>query len=492
MATVEFGDWLPDQAQMATGVVQALNTIRTPAGYRPLPDIKVLSKAAIPAPAPALVMVRDHLDDIQVFAVGNDGHVYSFDRANLNWLQRTTAPYPNTPLWYFVEFGNKLLAANGQSQILSLDLSSTTTKFAPISGSAPHPKFITLIKDQIFAGNYTAVPEADRIGWSAINDPTNWGSDQSLLMDYQDNPDCGALMGLVGGAYGTALFEKVVKRISFVGPPVIYEFDPILNSHGCIIEGSVVAHLNFVFYISPAGFMMFDGNSVTPIGAEQVDRWFFADLQMSGLDSIRAGVDPRNHIIMWIYPGAGGDGVTNNHCIIFNLALRKWSHGQMDASCMGQVALPGYTLDELDSVLPAGASPGGIDSLQASLDSRTWQGGQLFLGAMDYDGNLCNFTAPPRTAVIDTKQVNFTEMRRSMLSMMYPVVEGDQTAVSAQVFSKGRAENSWGWGPILTENSEGWIGCRREGRFHRIRVFIDGWWTHALGVEYVAWPMGFR
>src|SRR5262249_46646793 len=154
------------------------------------------------------------------------------------------------------------------------------------------------------------------------------------------------------------------------------------------------------------------------------------------------------HTVMWIYPGSGGDGVTNNHCIIYNYAINKWSHGELAASCLGQLALPGYTLDELDTVLPPGGPPFGIDALQASLDSRTWASG-LFLGAMDYNGNLCNFTAPPNTAVIDSKQIALSGDRRTMLRMLYPVVEGDSAAIQAQVFSKGFSQNAWNYGPVM-------------------------------------------
>ena len=73
---------------------------------------------------------------------------------------------------------------------------------------------------------------------------------------------------------------------------MIYQFDVILAAHGCMSSGSIIAHLNYVFYLSTAGFQMFDGQNVTPIGAEQVDRWFFRDAKMDLIDQMRGGVDP--------------------------------------------------------------------------------------------------------------------------------------------------------------------------------------------------------
>ena len=40
--------------------------------------------------------------------------------------------------------------------------------------------------------------------------------------------------------------------------------------------------------------------------------------------------------------------------------------------------------------------------------------------------------------------------------------------------------------------TEGWIGTRTEGRFHRIRLMINGYWEHAIGMEYVSAPLGLR
>jgi hypothetical protein len=488
---IPLGDWTPDQAQLATGAVQALNTIRTPNGYRPLPGLRVISQAVVPSPSQALVMARTTEDDVVVIAAGGDGHLYEFDRGALNWKDVSKAGgYPGATLWNFVEFGNSLLAStDGISVLQTYNMAGGGTgTFGDLSTSAPKARFLTLVRDQVFAGAYpdsNGNMQVARVGWSAIDDPTSWTPNITTLCDFQDNPDCGALMGLAGGSYATALFETTVKRITFIGPPAIYQFDAVLNSHGCMIEGSVVAYLNFVFYLSPAGFQMWDGNQVQAIGAEQVDRYFFRDANMDMLDSMRGSVDPAARMVIWVYAGAGSDG-TNNHCIMFNYSLGKWSHGEMAASALARVALPGYTLDDLDFLSSS------VDALQASLDSRTWAGGRIFLGAMDYGSNLCNFTGPPNQAVLDTAQVALSEVRRTMLQALYPLVEGDSTSVSAMVWSKGRSENEWRSGPTIAENAEGWIGVRREGRYHRVRLFIDGFWTHVLGVEYLAKPLGLR
>jgi hypothetical protein len=250
-----------------------------------------------------------------------------------------------------------------------------------------------------------------------------------------------------------------------------------------MVAGSVLPHLNYVFYLANAGFMMFDGNASAMIGAEQIDRYFFNDVNISLIDRMRVGVDPTAHTVIWVYPS--GASSTNNACLVYNYAIQKWSHGELDVSCLSQVALPGYTMDDIDGF-------GTLDALPAPLDNRFWAGSKLFPGAMDYGASLCNLTGPPKQAVIDTKETAFNGSRRSMLQALYPLVEGDGSQVSAQVFTRGRNEDIWREGPVVSENAEGWIGTRQAGRYHRVRLFIDGYWTHAVGIEYIAAATSLR
>jgi hypothetical protein len=505
MPKVPLADWLPDQAEMVAGAIQVHNVIRTPAGYRPLPALKQFAKVALPQVANGLVLARNTMDDIIVVAGGGDGNLYQFNAGTLDWTNRSKGgvAYSVDTMWNFCEFGNKLIAANGTGKLQYLDTTNVTAGFTDLSADAPEARYVCVIRDQVFAGWYpdtNGQVQMARIGWCAIDDPTNWTPNLQLLSDFQDNPDVGGLMGLVGGSYGVAIFETGIIKITFAGPPIIWQFDRVAQAEGAIVPGSIIAHGNLVFYLSPAGFQQFDGTNVTPIGAEQVDRWFYRDLNMAMTDNIRATIDPMNHTVMWVYAGSGAqagatltrpDSTTvkadlNNRCIIYNYAIQKWSAGDLACSALGLAALPGYTLDQLDSVSSS------IDNLQASLDSRTWEGGRVFLGAIDYNGFLCNFTGTPATAMLETTSFTVAEMRRAMLQAVYPLVEGDHSVVSAQAWSKGRADNAWSPGPISVQNAEGWMGVRREGRYHKVRLYIDGWWRHCLGVEYLAKPLGLR
>ena len=194
--------------------------IRTSGGYRSLASLKVISKEALPSPAQALTMCRNSEDDVVMVAVGGDTHPYRFDRGQLNWQSiGPAAGYPGAVFWNFVEFGDTLLASNGVGHLQTYNtLGGGPGTFVDIPNS-PKAKFLTLVKDQLVAGFYpdsNGVQAISRVGWSALDDPTDWVPNATTMSDFQDNPDCGALMGLVGGSYGVALFETAVKRFSLL------------------------------------------------------------------------------------------------------------------------------------------------------------------------------------------------------------------------------------------------------------------------------------
>ena len=116
-----------------------------------------------------------------------------------------------------------------------------------------------------------------RVRWSAINDETDWTENVNTQSDYQDIPDGGQIMGIRGGEFGLVLLERSIHRMTYVGTPFIFQFDNISRNKGCMASGSIVQYQGITFFLSDDGFYMCDGQQVTPIGAEKVDRFFLSD-----------------------------------------------------------------------------------------------------------------------------------------------------------------------------------------------------------------------
>src|SRR5262249_36710365 len=168
----------------------------------------------------------------------------------------------------------------------------------------------------------------------------------------QDLPDGGSIRGIAGAIAGTdgAVFgEQGIYRVAYEGPPTIFRFDMVDRARGCVAAGSIVNNGTFAAYLANDGWYVFDGFRSLPIGGQNVDKWFYADLDQNYLHRISGVVDPINKLFFWSYPGAGNSGGTPNRLLIYNWALQRWSHADVTAELVFRSLSEGYTLESLDA-----------------------------------------------------------------------------------------------------------------------------------------------
>jgi hypothetical protein len=174
---VPFGEWTPDQPDLGTAVADANNVIPAARSYRPWTDTANYSTA---------IAAR-----CQGATSGNsgDGTVFTFagDVDSLYRLSGTTWTELSKPggyttgaeeTWRFVQFGQKVLATNGNDPIQSFSLGATGT-FLDLATAAPKARHMALIDPGfLMVGNVidssTGVSYPNRVQWAAIEDPTNW------------------------------------------------------------------------------------------------------------------------------------------------------------------------------------------------------------------------------------------------------------------------------------------------------------------------------
>jgi hypothetical protein len=99
-----------------------------------------------------------------------------------------------------------------------------------------------------------------------------------------------------------------------------------------------------VFFLSDRGFMLTDGNDVKPIGAERIDRTFFAAYTRQDIDTFMyAAVDPLNNIVKWVMPGKAW---------IYNWQTDEWSTETWNIRAAFTGFTAGLTLEDLDAPYP--------------------------------------------------------------------------------------------------------------------------------------------
>jgi hypothetical protein len=263
--------------------------------------------------------------------------------------------------------------------------------------------------------------------------------------------------------------DNAIVRMTYVGSPLIFQFDTVETKRGLAFEGAYASlSPSEIFYLAEDGFYFWNGQQSIPIGAEKVNKFFYEDLKISNADRITASIDPTRSIVAWGYPT--GDG-NPDRILFYNYAVKRWSLAEVTHDMLGSFQTPAYTLEALDNVNSS------LDDLELSLDSRAFRGGQFVFGGAK-DNKIAFFgegNSLPAQLVLGEKE--FATGRLTNINRIYPYFDGGNITVTLK--SRNTMANLVGLdspftnGTAGTLNNEGFIPSRSNGIFHTIQFDID-------------------
>jgi hypothetical protein len=275
-----------------------------------------------------------------------------------------TASYSGVTTWNFAQFGNSVLATNNVGKIQKWTIGSSSY-FGDAGAYAPIAKYITVVRDFVVVGNLDSGSNPNKVQWSDINDETDWESGAASQSDYQIIADGGNIQGLTGGEFGLVFLERAIVRMTYIGSPLFFQFDTISRNLGCMAGGSIAQYGNVSYFLSDNGFYSCDGQTITPIGANKVDRWFFDNVDLNKIDLISAAIDPERKIVVWNFYNQDN----TQSLLIYNWQVQKWTICDTTTTKVASIATSGITLEGLNVF-------GTVDSITTSFDSRIWAGGK--------------------------------------------------------------------------------------------------------------------
>lgn len=460
---LNFGEWLPDQPGLVGALQDAQNVIAQTVGYGPFPMEMDYSASA--SENLNSVFTGSFGSTANIFAGGNS-KLFKFDSTDLSMDNVSKlGGYTGTKPWKFTQFGKVVIAANGAEKLQAWTLGSSTA-FADLAAAAPIASYVTVVRDFVVAANISSYP--NRVQWSDINDEADWISGGASQSDYQDIPDGGDIVGITGGEFGLILLDQAIVRMSYIGAPLFFQFDTISRQLGCYESGSIAQYGPLTFFLSDDGFYMCDGQTIKPIGAEKIDRWFFDDANPSLLSKMSAAIDPVRKVVAWSYPNTNA-GQT---ILVYNWQVQRWTYAYTQADYIASMATSAVTLEGLDLYSAS------IDALDTSLDSRIWLGGKFVFSGLQ-DAKIVTFTGEPNTANIETG--DFVAGQNSVVKLARPQV--DNGSASVAVASRDRLDDSITFGTSTAADSDNRVSLRSFGKYHRLRVIPSGNWTTIVGVD---------
>lgn len=474
------GEWLPDLADLGNTAITAQNVIPWVGSYKSFPT-PVVQSNALGARFQGGLFARDGAGNVYNFA-GTSAKLYEQGPGSASYsdVSRTAggAYGTNTQDWWeMVQWGNTVIATNGADapQVITLG----GANFAALSGSPPKARHIAIVRDFVVLGDVDdGTARQNRVAWSAINDSTDWTPAAATQCDVQDlQGDGGWIQKVIGGEYGLVFQERAVWKMTYVGTPVIFQFDQIERNRGAYVPQSVIGWGNMVFFLAEDGFyVIIGGAQAVPIGAGKVDNTFLADLRTAYAYRIHAMVDPTNKTVMWAYPGSGSTDGTCNRIMVYNWAVKRWAR-IVDVTLEGFIswASTGYSLEGLDAISTS------LDALTDSLDSRAYVGGSRTLSAFGTDHKLYTFTGAAMDATVDTGEAQLSPGMRSEVQWARPLVEG--TAASVALRTRNRQADTATYGTAVAQNDEGVCPHRSNARYHAGRITTTGAFNFIQGVE---------
>ena len=471
---VTFGEWLPDQPGVIGALTTAKNCYPRAVGYGPFPTEEDYSDSAAQS-LTNVVAARDVAGTTKVFASGTT-RLYILDSSDFSLDDVSATTYTNATMWKFTQFGNKVIGATEAHTLQAYDL-TTTANFANLSSDAPKAKFVTVVRDFVVTGYQTDNPT--RVQWSGINNEATWAVSATTQADFQNIPDGGRVQGVTGGEFGIVLMDRSIYRMSYVGTPLIFQFDNISRNLGCYESNSVIQWQGITYFLSDDGFYACDGQQIVNIGAEKVNRYFFTTLRESELDLMSVAVDPSKNLVMWGYSCTD----LTYRILMYHVPTKRWAYADSTVNRIASSSTPAVTLEGLDNFSAS------LDALQTPLDSRLWLGGKLQLAGVT-GAKIITFTGPAKTALIDTADIS-ADQNQSMITLVKPIV--DDGSGSVAIDSRLVLNEQVNFPSVTAANSENRVGVRSYGRYHRVRLEPSGNnWSSAIGVDVEIQQAGTR
>ena len=479
---VLLGEWLPDQSDSvgspSTNLEMAYNVYPSSTGYAPFPRS---TRISVDMPnnkeVNGLFSARQNAQIITI--AGTETAIYSGNNVvraggeNINDISREGGYSSPRRNWQFKQFGKLVLATNGTQKLQRYDITGDS-RFSDIE-EAPVCRAIATVRDFVFAGYCNA--ESNKVQWSDLNNAESWDSSDTSQADFQILPSGGEIKAITGGEFGLVLQEKAVQRVSYIGTPLVFQFDLISDNTGCNSGNSAIQHNGISYWLSDSGIVSCDGNTVTNIGEGKINDWLYKEIDTTQVENVSVAIDPLKNLIVWNFPTSSEDRVL----LKYNYSTGRFTSGKTKAQVVACLMTQSESLDELDTEYPV------LDEMPVSLDSPLLIGGQFsFCGAENK--HIVAFSLPQDNAILTTNDMEFGGF--SVATLAEPIVENG--SAEFQIASRNSLNENILFGSKSVSSSENRADLRSGGKYHRVRVHPTGNWTNAVGFDLTATPQGSR
>jgi hypothetical protein len=396
--------YMPDLDQTIEGVItDCTSFVPTEKGMQAAPSALNANVSALANTCFGAATVRK-LDNSFRNIAGTATKLYELSGAA--WVDVSRAAPYNVGAdnyWRFTQFGDTTLAVN-KADMLQF---SVTGAFADVVG-APKAAIVETVGNQVFLFNTNE---------TSLGDSPNrwWASALGTYDDWVPSIATQSVTGLLTSAPGPifagkrfgnqiiAYKERAMYIGTYVGAPVIWDFQQIQGEAGCSSQEAVVNIGNsdnpIHLFMGADDFWRFDGSRPVPIGAP-VKKTVYAELLQSSANKIKTLHDRTNSRVYFFYPSNDGGGAVDR-CVVYHYRENRWGRDDRTIEAAVEYLAGGITYDTLDTLYPT------YDSLPTNIsyDSPFWVSGDTSVGIFNTSHQLQSLNGMATTSSFTTGDV---------------------------------------------------------------------------------------
>lgn len=480
--TIQFGEWLPDLMNLNNpGSCEALNVIPTERGYAPFKRIDPIEGLVLPGVCRGATAVITARGEQRMYA-GTDQALYA--QVGHQFVTASTPfPYPallDSYLWQFVQFGEEVVALHLEINPISTNIYGEGT-FVTVAGAPPKAACGARIGDFLVLGNLDETIDGrqpQRIRWGGFNRlDAPWTTDPATQADFQDMPsEGGAVIGIAGREFGTVFQEKIISRMTYVGPPTVFEIQTVEEGRGAMSVAGIVDVGAAIFFLSEDGFFQWNGVNSKPISSNRINRYFFGRLNYAARGRVIGALDVENECIRWAFPV--GASTTPNEQIIYSYKEDRWTHALVDVDYLLSASILGVSLDDLHGDLDV--------DYPVTFDDPSFKRGRELLAGFSDTHTFGYFRGLALAPVLETSEASADQGRRVLATSSRPLVDTEQFVCSVRVGLRDQLVGGpLTYGPKVLQEANGECPILEEARYMRFKVEVrEGEiWNHAQGIE---------
>jgi hypothetical protein len=358
---IPFIGYAPDFDQTLPGVIVDCSAIvPTPRGVEGAPSATNTPAVTLAGQCFGAAVVAKR-DDTTRFFAGTTTNLY--EEAGGSWTTRTPTGAGQTlnglgtgDRWVFAQFQDTTLATAKTERPLFL---STATQFAAVTTVAPRCAILETVSNFVIGFDvldqgalFDSLDRPD--GWwcAAKGGFTSWtpsGTTEAATGTLHSTP--GKILAAKRFGYQIAAYKRRSMYLgTYVGPPVIWDFQLIPGEVGALSHEAVVnvgtpeqpRHL----FMGADNFYSFDGGRPVPIG-DAVRETVFNELTMATYYAARALHDQQNKRVHFFYPSTGTN--VPDKCVVYHYLTGRWGRDDRSAQAVIDHVATGITYDSLGS-----------------------------------------------------------------------------------------------------------------------------------------------